>query len=356
METQFDFGAMRKMAAGGRRMVFDAMNAVTGPYAKEIFGRRLGFGPNAVLNGLPLGDFGGAHPDPNPVHAHDLIELMGSPDAPEFGAASDGDGDRNLIVGRNCCVSPSDSLAILAANAHLVPAFREGLTGIARSMPTSLAVDRVAETLGIPAFETPTGWKYFGNLLDAGMVGLCGEESAGTGGAHVREKDGIWAVLFWLNILAVTGKSVREILTDHWHRFGRTYYARHDYEGLDAEWAQRMVDDLSMRAGGFGGTTVNGLKVISAGIFEYEDPTNGERSGNQGVKFDFSGDARLVFRLSGTGTSGATLRIYLERLETGPHCYHMDTSSALVALIEAYFEIIGVRNATMLQNPTVISY
>lgn len=354
METQFDFDAIRAMAQRGTRMAFDAMHAVTGPYAVEIFENRLGFGEGTVMNGVPKADFGGGHPDPNLKYAKVLHELMTSAGAPEFGAASDGDGDRNLIIGRKCPVSPSDSLAVLAENAHLVPAYRDGLPGVARSMPTSSALDRVAGGLGIPVFETPTGWKFFGSLLDAGMAGLCGEESAGTGGAHIREKDGIWAVLFWLNILAVSGRGVKELLEAHWHRFGRTFYVRHDYEGLDAELAQKTISDLSASIGGFAGSEIAGMAIRAADVFEYQDPTNGEIARNQGLRFLFDNGSRLVLRLSGTGTQGATLRVYMERVEDNPILYEMTVSEALSNLEKAYRSLLNLEAVFGVKTPSAI--
>ena len=313
METLFDFDALRAAARAGFTLRFDAMHAVTGPYAVEILERRLGFAAGSVVNATPLPDFGGGHPDPNLVHARALYDHMIGPDAPDFGAASDGDGDRHLIIGRGRFVSPSDSLAVLAADAHLAPGYRGGLKGIARSMPTSAAADRVAQALGVPLHETPTGWKFFGNLLDAGMATICGEESAGAGSDHVREKDGLWAVLLWLNILAVRGVSVDALMRAHWVRFGRDAYARHDYEGVDAAAAEALMDDLRARAPTLAGKRLGGLVAEGADDFAYRDPVDGSVSRRQGVRVRFRGGARAVFRLSGTGTSGATLRVYLER-------------------------------------------
>jgi phosphoglucomutase len=310
MERLFDFDAIAAMFAGGFTMRFDAMHAVTGPYATAILEGRLGAAPGTVVNAVPSPDFGGGHPDPNPIWAPDLIGLMMGPGAPDFGAASDGDGDRNMIVGRGAYVTPSDSLAVLAANAHLAPGYAGGLKGVARSMPTSRAVDRVAEALGIGCYETPTGWKFFGNLLDAGRATLCGEESAGTGSDHVREKDGLWAVLLWLNILAVSGKSVAELMADHWRTYGRNYYSRHDYEAVDAGRAAEMMDRLRGRLAGLPGTVVQGMAVEAADDFAYDDPVDGSRTEAQGVRVSFAGGSRVVFRLSGTGTVGATLRVY----------------------------------------------
>jgi phosphoglucomutase len=331
------------------------MSAVTGPYATEILERRLGFEQGTVRNGTPLEDFGGHHPDPNLVHARTLYDLMMSADAPDFGAASDGDGDRNLIIGRDIFITPSDSLAMLAANAHLAPAYAEGLRGIARSMPTSAAADRVAAALNIPLFETPTGWKFFGNLLDAGMVTICGEESAGTGSDHVREKDGLWAVLLWLNILAATGKSVKQIAEEHWARFGRTYYARHDYEGVDSAAAEALVDGLRARLSDLPGQEIAGLRIEAADEFAYEDPTDGSISRQQGLRVLFEGGSRVVFRLSGTGTSGATLRVYLERYEPVGGRLDQDTGEMLADIARAADEIAGITRHTGRARPDVIT-
>jgi phosphoglucomutase len=354
METQFDFEAIRDWRRKGGRLAFDALNAVTGPYGTEIFENRLGFEKGTVIHGVPLDDFGGLHPDPNPVHARELTGLMAQADAPDLGAASDGDGDRNLIVGRNLVVSPSDSLAVLAANAHLVPAFRSGLTGVARSMPTSSAVDRVAKALKIPVFETPTGWKFFGSLLDAGMVQLCGEESAGTGGAHVREKDGVWAILFWLNILAATGAGVAEILDRHWLRFGRTFYVRHDFEGLDEGRAKELYASLEKRTADLPGQSHGGLVVRTSDVFEYRDASTGEVASRQGVRVLFTDGSRLVVRLSGTGTSGATLRVYMERLETDAAKYATPVAAALSGLVGAYRDILDLETVFGNCDPTAI--
>jgi phosphoglucomutase len=341
MRGLFDFDAIRALITGGFRVKFDAMHAVTGPYAKAILAE-LGAPADAVMNGTPLPDFGGGHPDPNPVWAHELMAIMTGPDAPDFGAASDGDGDRNMIVGRNCYVSPSDSLAVLAANAHLAPGYAGGLKGVARSMPTSRAADRVAAKAGIPAFETPTGWKFFGNLLDAGKATLCGEESAGTGSDHVREKDGLWAVLLWLNILAVRKTSVAEIMADHWRSYGRDYYTRHDYEAVDKAAAEALMDDLRTRMADLPGQTFAGLRVESADDFAYHDPVDGSTTTKQGVRIGFAGDARAVFRLSGTGTEGATLRVYMERFEPDPARQGDDPQAALADVIAAARDVAGI--------------
>jgi phosphoglucomutase len=355
MEKLFDFDAIRDLFRSGFRMVFDAMHAVTGPYAVEIFERRLGAGMGTARNSVPLPDFGGHHPDPNLVHARDLYELMMSSNAPDFGAASDGDGDRNLIIGRDQFVTPSDSLAVLAANAHLAPAYRGGLSGIARSMPTSAAADRVAEKLGIGIYETPTGWKFFGNLLDAGMATICGEESAGTSSNHVREKDGLWAVLLWLNILAVRRQSVKEIMRAHWAEFGRNFYSRHDYENVETADAERLMEKLSARLETLKGTETQGLRVAAADSFSYHDPVDGSVSANQGLRVLFEGGSRIVFRLSGTGTSGATLRVYLERYEPDAARHGIDTQAALSDLIAAADALAGIRKHTGRAAPSVIT-
>ena len=355
MERLFDFDAIRAMAVGGFTMAFDAMSAVTGPYAREIFETRLGFAAGTVRNGTPLEDFGGHHPDPNLVHARALYDLMMGPDAPDFGAASDGDGDRNLIIGRRRFVTPSDSLAMLAANAHLAPGYAGGLKGIARSMPTSAAADRVAEALGIPCYETPTGWKFFGNLLDAGLATICGEESAGTGSDHVREKDGVWAVLLWLNILAVRTISVDALARDHWARFGRNYYARHDYEGLETERANALMEALGAALAGLPGQRFGPLRVATADSFSYTDPVDGSVSANQGLRVLFEGGSRVVFRLSGTGTEGATLRVYLERYEPVGGRLDAETPAMLADLIGAAEAIAGIARHTGRTAPDVVT-
>lgn len=355
MESLFDFKALRALFKSGFRMRFDAMHAVTGPYAKEILENRLGAPNGTARNFIPLPDFGGHHPDPNLVHAKHLYDEMMGPDAPDFGAASDGDGDRNLIIGKGIFITPSDSLAMLAANAHLAPGYRAGLKGIARSMPTSGAADRVAEKLGIGIYETPTGWKFFGNLLDAGMATICGEESAGTGSNHVREKDGLWAVLLWLNILAVRGESASEIVTQHWAAYGRNYYSRHDYEEVETDRANALVDELRAKLGSLPGTGVRGMTIASADDFAYHDPVDGSVSKNQGIRVLFEGGSRVVFRLSGTGTSGATLRLYVERYEPDKNRHDLDTQEALADLIAAADDIAGIRNHTGRAKPSVIT-
>jgi phosphoglucomutase len=355
METLFDFPAIRAKVAEGFTMRFDAMSAVTGPYATEILENRLGFAAGTVVNGTPLEDFGGHHPDPNLIHAAELHTLMMGPDAPDIGAASDGDGDRNLIIGRRRFITPSDSLAMLAANIELAPAYRGRLAGIARSMPTSAAADRVAETLGVPMFETPTGWKFFGNLLDAGQVTICGEESAGTGSDHVREKDGLWAVLLWLNILAARGIGVDAIAREHWARFGRNYYARHDYEGVETAAANALMATLKDSLATLPGRSFGPLTVSVADNFSYTDPVDGSVSANQGVRVLFEDGSRVVFRLSGTGTQGATLRVYLERYVPASGDIDADTGAMLASLIDAAQQIAGITQHTGRAEPDVIT-
>ena len=356
MQRLFDFDRLRALFASGRfRMCFDAMHAITGPYAKDILERQLGAPEGTVINGVPKPDFGGGHPDPNPVWASELLGVVNADSGPDFGAASDGDGDRNMIVGRRFIVAPSDSLAVLAANATLVPQFRAGLKGVARSMPTSGAVDRVAQSLGIRCFETPTGWKFFGNLLDAGMVNLCGEESAGTGADHVREKDGLWAVLFWLNIVAVREQSVEQIVRDHWRRYGRNYYSRHDYEALDSRTATALMDDLRAKLGSLAGQRFSATQVASASDFSYVDPVDKSTTSHQGICVTFGDNARVVLRLSGTGTEGATLRVYLERFEADPERQGQDTQKALADVATAVEAFAGIRSRTGRASPDVIS-
>lgn len=355
MQELFDFPALKAMFASGFRMRFDAMHAVTGPYAVDILEGLLGAPEGTVVNKVPLEDFGGHHPDPNLVHAKDLYDLMMSPEAPDFGAASDGDGDRNLVIGKGIFITPSDSLAILAANAHLAPGYKAGLKGIARSMPTSAAADRVAAKKGIGMYETPTGWKFFGNLLDAGMATICGEESAGTGSDHVREKDGLWAVLLWLNILAVREQPAIDIVKAHWAEYGRNYYSRHDYEAIDLAGANAMFDRLRGMLAALPGTSHAGLKVESADDFSYLDPVDGSVSNKQGIRVMFVGGSRVVFRLSGTGTEGATLRVYVERYEPDRSRHGMDTQDALSDLIRAADSIAEIRARTGRGEPTVIT-
>ncbi len=355
MRELFDFPALRAAFASGLRLAFDAMHAVTGPYAHAIFERELGAPPGTVRNGTPLPDFGGHHPDPNLVHAKDLLDLMMSPDAPDLGAASDGDGDRNLIIGRGIFIPPSDSLAMLAANAHLAPAYRGGLAGVARSMPTSAAVDRVAAKLGIPCYETPTGWKFFGNLLDAGRITICGEESAGTGSNHVREKDGVWAVLLWLSIIVARKQSVHDIAREHWATYGRNYYTRHDYEDLDTPIAQALIEALRARLPALAGTTVGGRTVAKADDFSYTDPVDGSVSRNQGLRVIFEDGSRIVYRLSGTGTTGSTLRVYIERYEADPAKLDQETQAALADLIATAGELAELHQRTGRAKPDVVT-
>jgi phosphoglucomutase len=355
MESLFDFPAIRAMFAGGFRMRMDSMCAVTGPYAVEILENRLGAAKGTCVNATPLPDFGGMHPDPNPTWAKDLMDEMFGSAAPDFGAASDGDGDRNMVVGRGVYVSPSDSLAVLAANAHLAPGYKAGLKGIARSMPTSAAADRVAESLGIHHYETPTGWKFFGNLLDAGKATICGEESFGTGSDHVREKDGLWAILLWLNILAVKKESVQQILHDHFHRFGRNYYSRHDFEAIPTEAADTMFAKLRAALPGLTGKDFDGMVVTHADDFAYTDPVDGSTSSKQGVRVLFDGGSRAVFRLSGTGTEGATLRLYVERFVTGPDGLTDDPQDALAPVIRAAHAIADIAGHTGRTAPDVVT-
>jgi len=355
MRGLFDFDRMRALFRGGFRMCFDAMHAITGPYARAILESELGAPRGTVINGTPKPDFGGGHPDPNPVWATELLAIMDADHAPDFGAASDGDGDRNMVVGRRFIVAPSDSLAVLTANAMLVPAFARGLKGVARSMPTSGAVDRVAAALGISCYETPTGWKFFGNLLDAGLATLCGEESAGTGADHVREKDGLWAVLFWLNIVAARAQSVEAIVRDHWRLYGRNYYSRHDYEAIDAAAGEALIEDLRRNAEALCGRRIDGHQVATAADFSYVDPVDGSVSRKQGIGVRFTDGSRVVFRLSGTGTEGATLRVYLERYEADPAQQDIDPQAALSALITAAEQIASIRRRTGRTRPDVIT-
>jgi phosphoglucomutase len=356
MQHLFDFERIHQLFNSGLfRMRFDAMHAITGPYARHILEELLGAEPGTVINGEPREDFGGGHPDPNLVHAHELVALASGRNAVDFAAASDGDGDRNMILGRNFFVTPSDSLAVMAANAHHIKGYAGGLSGVARSMPTSQAVDRVAEVLGLHCYETPTGWKFFGNLLDAKRITLCGEESFGTGSDHVREKDGLWAVLFWLNLLAVRKKSVQEIVKTHWQKFGRNFYTRHDYEALDSDAAQGLMTHLQGQLAGLPGTTLDGYTVDYADNFSYTDPVDGSVSENQGIRIGFTDGSRIVYRLSGTGTEGATLRIYLEAYEPDPQQQDRETAVVMQSLVEIASRVAAIESRTGRSKPTVIT-
>jgi phosphoglucomutase len=356
MAQLFDFNAIYQLFnSGAFRMRFDAMHAVTGPYAVEILERRIGAPPGTVMNGVPLEDFGGGHPDPNLAHAKTLVDMTQGVDGLDFAAASDGDGDRNMILGRDFFVTPSDSLAVLAANAHHAPGYKDGIVGVARSMPTSQAVDRVAERLGIECYETPTGWKFFGNLLDAGRITLCGEESFGTGSDHVREKDGLWAVLFWLNLLAARKKAVGDIVREHWRRFGRNFYTRHDYEAVDSQAAEDLMDHLGSLLPDLPGKSLGNYRVEYADDFSYTDPVDNGRSERQGIRVGLKGGSRLVFRLSGTGTQGATLRVYLESFEPDPARHDQDTQEAMAPLILIARELAQIEARTGRKEPDVIT-
>ena len=356
MESLFDFSKIKQLIAKPDfSLCFDAMNAVTGPYAVEILENRLGVKPEDVIRKSPLEDFGGCHPDPNLAHAEELVERMYSDKAPTFGAASDGDGDRNMILGANCYVTPSDSLAILAANAALVPGYQQGLAGVARSMPTSQAVDRVAEKLGLASYETPTGWKFFGNLLDDGRITLCGEESFGTGSDHVREKDGLWAVLFWLNILAEKQQSVHAVVTEHWLNYGRNYYTRHDFENVETDKVDRLFLNLEAKLSELTGALFNERQVAKADNFTYLDPVDDSNSANQGIRIIFEDGARIIFRRSGTGTSGATLRLYVEHYEAQSERFSLDTQDVLKDLLNTADEIAEIRTTISREKADVIT-
>jgi phosphoglucomutase len=355
MASLFDFDAIRDLFASGFTMRFDAMHAITGPYAKAIIEDALGAPAGSIINAVPLPDFGGGHPDPNPVWAKPLYDLMFSDAAPDFAAASDGDGDRNMILGRDVYVTPSDSLAVLAANAQLAPGYQSGLSGIARSMPTSRAADRVAEQLGISCYETPTGWKFFGNLLDADMATICGEESAGTSSNHIREKDGVWAVLLWLNVLAKKRQSVKQILSTHWARFGRNYYSRHDYEAINASDAEQLMNRLRQKLKTLPGHVVEGMTITSADDFAYRDPVDQSNTETQGVRIEFEQGSRAVFRLSGTGTVGATLRVYLERFEADPTQHDQDPQLALTHVAKAADQLAEIEERTGRSQPDLMT-
>lgn len=356
MESLFDFDRIQQLLTSGNfRISIDALHAVAGPYAHAIFEKRLGAPVGTVRNGTPLEDFGGGHPDPNLVYAHELVDILYGENAPDFGAAFDGDGDRNMILGRKFFVTPSDSLAILAANAKLVPGYSSGLAGVARSMPTSQAVDRVAARIGIESYETPTGWKFFGNLLDAGKATLCGEESFGTSSNHIREKDGVWAVLFWLNILAERQQSVEQIVREHWQTYGRNYYSRHDYEGIEIEPANTLIARLDSLLPTLKGKQFGNYQVEYSDDFSYTDPVDGSVSEKQGIRIGFTDGSRIVVRLSGTGTQGATLRIYIESYEADPAKHNLDPQEALASLIAIVEEIAQIRELTGREQPTVIT-
>ncbi|MEI6381462.1 MAG: alpha-D-glucose phosphate-specific phosphoglucomutase [Cyanobacteriota bacterium ELA615] len=356
MENIFDFDQIVDLIKSNSfRLCIDSMHAVTGPYAQKIFEERLGAPVGTVINGVPLEDFGGGHPDPNLVYAHDLVEILFAQNAPDFGAASDGDGDRNMILGRNFFVTPSDSLALLTANAHLVPGYKAGLSGVARSMPTSMAVDRVAKRLNLPCYETPTGWKFFGNLLDDSRATLCGEESFGTGSNHIREKDGLWAVLFWLNILAVRRESVEAIVRQHWSEYGRNYYSRHDYEEVSSDRANELVNNLRLQLPSLPGQKYGSYQVEYADDFSYTDPVDHSVTTNQGIRIGFTDGSRIVLRLSGTGTKGATLRVYIESYEADPSKHNLDTQKALADLIDIAQDLAKITYYTERQAPTVIT-
>lgn len=356
MEVLFDFEAIKELLTNPRfQLRFDAMHAVTGPYAREILVNRLGAPETTLMNAEPKEDFGGEHPDPNLVHAKDLVDLLNGDEMIAFGAASDGDGDRNMVLGTGFYINPCDSLAVLTANAHLVPGYSGGLAGVARSLPTSRAVDRVAANLDIEFFETPTGWKFFGNLMDAGRITLCGEESFGTGSSHIREKDGLWAVLFWLNLIAVRAQPARSIVRDHWERFGRDFFSRHDYEGIDSDQANALMQALTGRLDSLPGQTFGDLVVASADNFSYRDPMDDSESYNQGIRIVFENDARIVVRLSGTGTSGAILRVYYDQHERDPAYFSVYAQRYLEPLFAASEAILNIQHFTGRDAPDVIT-
>ena len=356
MERLFDFDLIKNLLEEGVfNLCYDAMHAVTGPYAHAILEERLGALPGTVINGTPLPDFGGGHPDPNLTYAKELVEIMFDISAPDFGAASDGDGDRNMILGKGFFLTPSDSLAILTANADCAPGYREGLSGVARSMPTSQAVDRVAAKLNIDCYETPTGWKFFGNLLDAEKITLCGEESFGSGSNHVREKDGLWAVLFWLNLIASRRQSVEQITREHWHTYGRNFYTRHDYEGMEIAVAEEIMDDLRHKLTRLPGRDIGAYRVVLSDDFAYTDPVDHSSSQGQGIRVGFEDGSRIIFRMSGTGTDKATLRIYMERFEPNPTRHQLDTKDALADQIKIANELSGILHRTGRGAPTVIT-
>jgi len=357
MQELFDFKKIKSLFTSGLlTMCFDAMHAVTGPYAREIFEKRLSANVNALINSTPKEDFGGGHPDPNLAHAKELVTLLNSGrNAPMFGAASDGDGDRNMIIGQNFFINPSDSLAIMTANAHLLPGYLQGLCGVARSLPTSRAVDKVAETLGIECYETPTGWKYFGNLLDDNRITLCGEESFGSGSNHIREKDGIWAVLFWLNLIAIKLQSVEQITRSHWKQYGRHYYTRHDYEAIESHIADELIQNMRDKASSLVGSKFSGYEIVLCDDFSYTDPVDNSITSNQGIRIIFKNESRIVFRLSGTGTEGATLRVYIEKFEINPELHDIDVQTALSDLINIAQDIAEIKIRTQREIPDVVT-
>lgn len=356
MRSLFDFDLLKQVISSGKLTLrFDAMHAITGPYATRILQDILGAPAGSVINEIPLEDFGGHHPDPNLAHAKELADLMFTPDAPDFAAASDGDGDRNMILGSNIFVTPSDSLAIIAANAHLVSGYASGISGVARSMPTSQAVDRVAAKMQLPCFETPTGWKFFGNLLDADKITLCGEESFGTGSNHVREKDGLWAVLFWLNIIAKKAQPVKQIVSEHWQEYGRDIYSRHDYEAVESDIANDIMDHLRSQLAALTGQLYGSYTVKYADEFSYTDPVDHSVSTQQGIRIGFEDGSRIIFRLSGTGTVGATLRIYVEKYEADASKHNQDPQDALAELIELAEQFCEIKKRTGRVEPTVIT-
>lgn len=355
MENLFDFEAIRSLFQKGFRLRYDALNAVTGPYAQEIFEERLGAFAGTVVHGVPKEDFGGLHPDPNLTYAKELVETMYAPDAPDMGAASDGDGDRNMVLGPSFFVNPSDSIAILAANYELVKGYAQGLSGVARSMATSRALDKVADQKGLAHYETPTGWKFFGSLLDAGKITLCGEESFGAGSSHIREKDGLWSILYWLNILAKTGLSIKEIVQQHWQTYGRHFYTRHDYEGIEVERAKGLMDNLKRRLASLPGMRLKENEITWADDFAYTDPVTHEMTLDQGIRVLFKDGSRIIYRLSGTGTQGATLRVYLEKYEPDVSKQNQDPQKALADLIKTAGDIAGIAAFTGRTAPTVIT-
>lgn len=355
MENLFDFEAIRSLFQKGFRLRYDALNAVTGPYAQEIFEERLGAFAGTVVHGVPKEDFGGLHPDPNLTYAKELVETMYAPDAPDMGAASDGDGDRNMVLGPSFFVNPSDSIAILTANYELVKGYAQGLSGVARSMATSRALDKVADQKGLAHYETPTGWKFFGSLLDAGKITLCGEESFGAGSSHIREKDGLWSILYWLNILAKTGLSIKEIVQQHWQTYGRHFYTRHDYEGIEVERAKGLMDNLKRRLASLPGMRLKENEITWADDFAYTDPVTHEMTLDQGIRVLFKDGSRIIYRLSGTGTQGATLRVYLEKYEPDASKQNQDPQKALADLIKIAGDIAGIAAFTGRTAPTVIT-